>query len=388
MGFKISTLIREPNAIFYVDPDGARVAKFGVLNAEDVYPEPFNTPTETFNWQGTVAAYEINGPPQSTSAISKFPFAISSGSATDTGGDSLSPVGKDWYSTASNQGFGFAAGGATYSPDNINGVFAYPSSIPTHLNNLEKFPFSISSGTATDTGEIAQSKTTNATGGQSDTSGYIIGGANPPGTAQSVDSLHKYPFGISSGGSSDIGEMLAAIIGATSHGSLTEVFVGSGNTRTAPSIDGSVPVSLNISKFPHSITSGSATDVGELNFSHVFGASGSDTLSSVGLLYGGRTVSPTPTLPIVEVIEKFPFSISSGTASDVGETLPGSIRNVAGWSSTTDAFTGNGGTSPPYSSTFSDKITKYPFSITSGSSTDVGEMLVAAMVHHPYGIRD
>ena len=88
-----------------------------------------------------------------------------------------------------------------------------------------------------------------------------------------------------------------------------------------------------------------------------------------GFTSGGN---PAPTTPENQLkIDKFPFSISAGTATNVG-SLNTQRYNHIGHSSDTDGFSA-GGISTPVPGTISS-IDKFPFSIDAGTATDVGDL--------------
>lgn len=349
-------------------------------------------PTNTLNWQGTVQAFDLTRMPAANS-IEKFPFAITSGSATSTGGAVNNPTGKEYYSTASSQDFGYLAGGANLNPSSPGTPAPLTNSThlpfgtygPFFIDLIEKFPFSISSGTATDVGETGDNGRGSAVGAQNDSKGYIIGG-NTPNPSNATDQIKSYPFAISSGGTTDTGEYLGVIASATSHGSLSEIFIASGVYSTSATNETSGQ-ETTIGKFPYALPSNPATNVGSLNDPHLWGGSISDTLTSVGILYGG--LGYLYPITVVQTIEKFPFAISSGTASDVGETSNNANKNAAGYSSTTHGFTAGGGPhNPAFTSAAVDAIQKFPFGITSGTASDVGELINSQWRKHSYGVRD
>ena len=83
------------------------------------------------------------------------------------------------------------------------------------------------------------------------------------------------------------------------------------------------------------------------------------------LLLGGYTIAEATT------IDKFPFSQTSGTATDVGD-LSEARYSVAGQSSSFAGFT-SGGIAPPATKRVAT-IDKFPFSQTSGTATDIGDL--------------
>ena len=79
--------------------------------------------------------------------------------------------------------------------------------------------------------------------------------------------------------------------------------------------------------------------------------------------------------PPVANIDKFPFAISSGSSTDIGN-LSAARFGAAGASSTTEAFA-SGGNAPPGAPSFVATIDKFPFSQTSGTATTVGNLTSA-----------
>ena len=121
------------------------------------------------------------------------------------------------------------------------------------------------------------------------------------------------------------------------------------------------PRVTTIDKFPFSQTSGTATDIGDLSQARYAAAgqsSETDGFTSGGLTPTGR----------VNTIDKFPFSQTSGTATDIGN-LSQKRNNIAGQSSETAGFT-SGGSVPSIVTT----IDKFPFTISSGTATDIGDL--------------
>ena len=299
--------------------------------------------TSTSPMQGTDFGFTSGGQntPGIQSTIDKFPFAISGGTATDVGNLSQ---GRYYVSGNSSKTDGFTAGGQN------------PSLSPVTTTQIDKFSFRISGGTATDVGDLLDPKNF-ASSASSRDDAFILGG-----TPGSPVSIQKFPFAISGGTAIDVGDLSIVVSEGTGHASLFDGFNSGGAS-------GSYPYSTTIDKFPFAIFGGTATDVGDLNLNRIGGAGQSSTTD--GFNSGGAYWAPPFT--ITTQIDKFPFSISAGTATDVGDLAgPNNKYLIAGQSSTTDGFTsgGQGGFgSPPYAD-----INKFPFSISAGTATDVGDL--------------
>ena len=232
---------------------------------------------------------------------------------------------------------GFASGGQPQSP---------PYSI--YLSTIDKFPFSITTGTATDVGDLSTPKI-NPSGQSSSTDGFSSGGYG----SSFLSTIDKFPFSITTGTATDVGDLSQARPAAAGQSSSTDGFASGG---FAP------PYVSTIDKFPFTISSGTATDVGDLSTARQGGAGQSS--STDGFTAGGGS-------PHVNTIDKFPFSITTGTATDVGDLT--FVRSFsAGQSSTTDGFA-SGGETP----TRQSRIDKFPFTISGGTSTDVGDLIQA-----------
>jgi hypothetical protein len=231
---------------------------------------------------------------------------------------------------------------------------------PTTYNQIEKFPFSISGGTATDVGDLSTSNR-NAGSESSSTDGFTMAGQTTP-PSNIVGTIDKFPFSISGGTATDVGDLSQVRLLARGHVTSSNVFASGG---TAP------PQVSTIDKFPFNISSGTATDVGDLNFARYNHASHSS--STDGFASGGFT---SPPFTRHSQIDKFPFSISGGTATDVGD-LSLARSGSGGHSSPSDAFVSGGTSATP--ATVS-QIDFFPFSISSGTATDIGDLSVTREV--------
>ena len=151
--------------------------------------------------QGYIATFisgGIDATPTYHSQIDKFPFSISSGTATDVG---------DLLEKSTFQGGHSSKTDAFISA----GWFSTPN-----LKTIQKFPFSISSGNATNTGNLIDQREKSG-GSQSITDAFVSGGTTGPATLTPVSSIEKFPFSISSGTSADVGDLSLARNGVGGH---------------------------------------------------------------------------------------------------------------------------------------------------------------------------
>mgnify|MGYP003344012143 CR=1 FL=1 len=228
----------------------------------------------------------------------------------------------------------------------------------TSTQDIYSFPFAISyPAVASDTGGNLIKVVYNHGSGQSKTEGFSVGGVDPDGRT----SITKFPFAITSGTGSSAGDLNTESRIMAVASSLTECF-SSGGFNNAP---GSTASNI-IQKFPFSVPFATATDTtGDLIETVAETSSQANTENA--FVSGGRITS---TNTWVKTIEKFPFNISSGTATDVGDFSPFVRQEGDGSSSETNGFVMNGAPSQP----LSKRIYSFPFAITSGTGTYVGDI--------------
>lgn len=299
---------------------------------------PPQLPQPPPNAQGEIAGFYSGGSDPGNirvSTIQKFPISISSGTTTDVG--NIFDEDED-FASASSDTEGFHIGGTIFHP--------------LSRRQMGKFPFAISSGTGTFIGTLAIGVYTNA-GHQSTTDGFSSGGFDYNTL------IEKFPFAISSGTAADVGDLTVGRRYVAGHSSSTDGFTSSGQGNPGPV---QVPV---IDKFPFAISGGTATDVGDL-VRGKYTATGHSS-STDGFNTGGDVFSASAQ------IVKFPFAISGGTGTDVGDLSTGQRDELAGATSITDAFSGGG----DISNTRTNIHDKFPFAISSGTATDVGDLTVA-----------
>ena len=282
---------------------------------------------------GTVAGFTSGGrgaPSAKVTTIDKFPFSISGGTATDVG-DLLNQTSAHAGQSSSTDGF-------------------YSGTVPAGTT-IGKFPFAISSGTGTEVGNVNTAKSFMA-GHSSNDNGFASGGQTAPGSSSNTTDIEKFPFAISSGTATDVGDLSALTTRHSGQSSSTNGFKAGGGPPNISTID----------KFPFSISGGTATDVGDLPAvrNNVAGVSSHNN----GYAINGQ--------PFVDDIMMFPFAISSGTATDVGNlTLACSLST--GVSGMDNGFKA-GGINPGLTPTRNNVIDKFPYSITSGTATDAGDL--------------
>jgi len=236
----------------------------------------------------------------------------SDGNATDHG-DLFQPnVEGIWYHGANYSAtHGYATGGT--------GV-GIPAPTTYGRNNITKFPFAVTGGTATDVSDLDIRQTRQSTS-NSTTDGYNMGGIGyDPDTSANVNS---------------------------------------GNYIN------------NINKFPFASDTDGSADVGDLFFNVGYGSSNQQSTTH-GYTSGGFGYPPGA----VNIIQKFPFS-SFTTGTDVGDLIadgaPTSVRAyIAGSSSTTHGY-GAGG-DPPGNGI--NQIQKFAYA-SDGNATSVGDLTQA-----------
>jgi hypothetical protein len=173
----------------------------------------------------------------------------------------------------------------------------------TNTTMIQKFPFA-SDDNSTDTGGDMYGAVSNASWSTSTTHGYIAGGNTPFGWGGPIV---KYPFAISSGTTSDVGNTIGntrpASAGTQSdtHGYIHGQYLQPGNQA-----------SNRIEKY--SFTSdGNSTDVGDQT-------SGANNRTGSSSTTHGYAANGNPTGG--EIIEKYSFA-SDGNSTDVGDCISG-----------------------------------------------------------------
>lgn len=215
------------------------------------------------------------------------------------------------------------------------------------VSYIDKFPFAASASSAATGGTLSVPRFQSGSVGQvSATHGYNAGGYSPSNSAYRND-IVKYPFAISSGTSTDVGDL-------TNTGAM-----GGASSPTHGYSFGAEPQVNVIQKFS-TASDGNATDVGDLFNPNKFMAGASS--STHAYIAGGRTPPPGHT----DTIEKVPFA-SDGNATDVGN-LANPVYDTTGNSSSTHGYV-NGGAAIPGEQV---NIIKWSFA-SDGNGTDVGD---------------
>ena len=238
------------------------------------------------------------------------------------------------------------------------------------INAIDKFSFA-SDGNAAATGGTLSVTTSFAFGHSSGSHGFTAGGTIPSISASAADKeIFKYPFAISSGTSTLIGDLARNRRDGEGINGGGDGFVAGGfgsGDATHPPIGGA-PREF-IDKFSFS-SDGNATNVGDLNE----GKAGSASANSQthGYISGGLGVPTTPG-DVRKRITKFPFAISAGTSTAVGN-LTGNAAQTSGQSSSTHGYRAGGADPSPGAAV--NIIDKFPFS-TDTNATDVGDLTYA-----------
>lgn len=272
-----------------------------------------------FQFGGSTSGYTSSaaGPANPAATIDKFPFSADA-NATDVGDLTATKKGG---AGASSTTHGYVAGGYSWASSSVTNV-------------IEKFSFSVD-GNATDVGDLTVARRDGG-GVMSTTHGYMVTGA----TSSNV--IDKYPFA-SDANATDVGNTTTSRSENNSGSqSLTHGYQAGGISSNV------------IDKFPFAVD-GNATDVGDLTDTQ-YGKSGQFSESNG---YATRATA----------IEKYPYA-SDANATEVGN-MAGGRHYSAGQSSTTHGYA-SGGTPP-----VTNEIDKFPFAISSGQATDVGDLTQA-----------
>lgn len=208
---------------------------------------------------------------------------------------------------------------------------------PPYINVIQKFPFTVDAGTATDVGDLTRVR--GYSGGWSNTgvSGYSVGGYNP--LANTVD---KYS--------------LTADGNATSVGTLNQTTgyaMGATNSQEYGYLNGAYPGygQTDMQRMSFASEGASVALTGTVLPGAGMGSGGLMT-PTYGYHAGGRTS------PYTNVIQKFPFASDDG-ASDVGD-LSRAKAYVAAAPSETDGYV-FGGINPGSPPSPMNDIDKFPF---------------------------
>jgi hypothetical protein len=293
-------------------------------------------------------------------AIDRFPFAAPFTTATDIGDLSVARDGASGQGSTSD---GYTSGGGG---PGITGA----------LDTIDRFPFSSPFATATDVGDLSETRDNRAAGHQSDSDGYVSGGGytllSPPSPVI-LSSIDRFPFSLPFTAAAGIANLTQ-----------TKQFVGGHSSRTEgeASVSGGSPnpsptsFSLDtVERFPFSSPFTTANDVGNLGLagrrSHA-----ANSGPSRGYVAGGFSGSPGAT---TNRIEAFPFANPFVISSNIGDLSPqgaySSNASLTGQNSISNGYvTGRGyGIITGIPTT----ITRFPFSSPFTLTTDVGDLALA-----------
>jgi hypothetical protein len=239
----------------------------------------------------------------------------------------------------------------------------YTPSPSTTVNTIDRFPFSTPFTAATDVGDLSQVKQYSS--GQSSSShGYISGGYTGFVNLQQID---KYPFSTPFATSTSAGNINLlngnAAYYTTGQSSETNGYVSGGYNAAFPGPNQYIGVNT-IERFPFSASFTSATDVGDLSQAR-YSASGQSS-QTYGYTSGGTSDFVTLTR-----IDRFPFSSPFTTAANMG-SLSIADDGCTGVSSSTDGYSvGSAGGN--------NVIGKFPFNSPFTNSTDVGNLINSSL---------
>ena len=246
--------------------------------------------------------------------------------------------------------YGFISGGST-SPS------------PTAYSTIDRFPFNDPSQGVSNVGNLTITRR-NVSSVSSSSDGYVANGNESPGIP-ALASIDKFPFAMSGGTATDIGDLHT--------GSVFPVSVGTGHqSLTHGHVAGGAVYTTRYSarfKFPFAQSSAYYYTVGNLSIEKGGGTGFSS--EDHGFVVGGFNPSPPSPSANDMRIDKFPFAVDFGSSSNVGELSLVAVGG-AGVQSSSDAYYCGGYL--PITSTETQDILKFPFAITSGNSTDVGDL--------------
>jgi len=215
------------------------------------------------------------------------------------------------------------------SPIVLGSSFGYASAgqpSNTYSDGIQKFSFT-SDSNATDVGELPIGHGRSA-GASSTVSGYVFAGFNPTSFPTGVDAISKFPFSSDSGGT-DVGELLTAVRKPGSTNSPTHGY------STGGAANPSSVILSTIQKFPFSSDTGSS-DVGEIASNNELESPSGTSSFTHGYLHGGRDPNESPSS--ITTIQKHPFSSDSGTTL-VGDLTLGTYEaGATGSSSSTHGY--------------------------------------------------
>ena len=303
-----------------------------------------------------------NSPPNFTNAIQKFPFATDA-NAVAAG---FLTQHRDQATGHSSTSHGYTAGGQTsLMPAFYDG---------TGSNTIDKFPFAVGGGAATDVGDLdvqfgkQRAAAISTTGYGISAGGQVLrmlDSSHPsfPNAAINSRQVDKFPFATDTNathvGDMDTGMPSAAGFFSGSHGYISSSFA---------------PTAADIRKFPTAselVTQG----VGFLSVDRDRALMGNGISSDTHGYNAGGYVPPINANDFKNIIDKFPFATDTNS-QDVGD-LTVARSTSGGLSSTTNGYVAGGkDINSPFVSIANfqdDTIDKFPFA-TDANATDVGNL--------------
>ena len=273
-----------------------------------------NSPSHYYLCGGTSTTTNPNAdvPSFYFSQITKV--ALTSSLTSSDIGDLLTAL--DGASSHQSHSHGYVAGGSERYP-------GHPAGFVGNSNKIQKIAYA-TDGNSVQTGELVTGNNDHA-GHSTPHCGYISGGLGP--LHISYDAIERFPFAADTH-ASDVGDMGSRYEYHSGNSSDTHGYV-SGGTRFSitPTPLGPSSYSLSIRKFPFAVSSAISTEVGDL-VSGVSGASSAGNSTSHAYLTG-NVINPVD--PSSSTFQKFSFA-SDGNAVDVSDHREGSERR-AGWQS-------------------------------------------------------
>jgi hypothetical protein len=268
--------------------------------------------------------------------VDRFPFSTDT-NASDVGDMSSA---RSFLAGQSSLTHGYNSGGALIG------------STPGANDTIDKFPFASSSFTASDIGNLSQSRIAVA-GQSSETYGFTSGGSGTGPTFISTNVVDSFPFS-SDTNASNFGDLSAARGYVSGQSSSTHGYTSGGDTGGDA---GPVVLVNTVDKFSFATSLNNAEDVGDLSVARDQTAGNSS--DSAGYVIGGSIVPGTSS-----TVDKFPFATNTPVTAIT--SLPAGRTRAAGQSSF--AFGYNTTISSPSAS-----IQKFSF-VTDSSFSGVGDL--------------
>lgn len=212
-------------------------------------------------------------------------------------------------------------------------------------------------------------KTINGTTGATNY-GYSTGGSDgapiSPGVPPSFyNTIRRWPFALSITNSTNVGTLSATVASQIAVSSSTYGYVGGGWTFGSPSY----PMYNSIQRWPFSLAITNSSSVGTLVGTRTNAASSQST--NHGYNAQGRS-SPTTS---VDTIERWPFALAITNAANVGTVATGQNNTIPGTQSIEYGYTLSGTlTAPPAPPPTFVVLTRWPFALAITNSVNAGNL--------------